>query len=56
MADQKADTLKRWSREQFKEEVARELGIDLKELAFPAQDINRLEQNLHSDGETAENP
>lgn len=47
---------RRLTRERFKEEVARELGIDLQNTPFPERDIQKLEQDLHADGEAESEP
>lgn len=49
-------TLRRFTQERFKEEVARELGIDLNATGFPERDIQKLEADLHADGESETEP
>ncbi len=51
MADNPNPLKKRWTREQFKEEVAQELGIDISTARFPRKVIDRLEQDLHGEEE-----
>lgn len=41
----------RLTQERFKEEVARELGIDLTDTGFPRRHIIKLERDLRTDGE-----
>ncbi|NMP22110.1 hypothetical protein [Sulfobacillus harzensis] len=41
-------TIRELTQEKFQEEVARELGIDLNNAAFPERDIRRLENTLHA--------
>jgi hypothetical protein len=41
-------SLKRLTRERFKQEVARELGIDLTNAGFGKQNVQKLEQDLHA--------
>lgn len=48
---QPSSSLKRLTRERFKEEVARELGIDLTSTGFPRREINQLEQDFQADHE-----
>ncbi len=43
--------LQRLTQERFKEEVARELGIDLNDTEFPRRHITKLERDLRADGE-----
>ncbi len=47
----KSAPLQRLTQERFKEEVARELGIDLNDTGFPQRHINKLERDLRADGE-----
>lgn len=52
MADKETPSKKRWTREQFKEEVAQELGIDISTARVPRKEVNRLEQDLHGEDDT----
>ena len=54
--ESKAAPLRRLTRERFKEEVARELGIDLNTAGYPQRDIPKLERDLHADGEAETEP
>ena len=57
MADKTGrEPLRRLTRERFKEEVARELGIDLNTAGVPQRDIQKLELDLHADGEAETEP
>lgn len=50
------ESLKRFTQQQFQEEVARELGIDLNSTTFPNRDVKNLENDLHHDAAEEESP
>lgn len=43
-------SLRQLTQQQFQEEVARELGIDLNNTTIPRRDMRQMEENLHADG------
>ncbi|MCL5116424.1 MAG: hypothetical protein M1272_04675 [Firmicutes bacterium] len=49
-------SIRQLTREKFQEEVARELGIDLNGATLPNRDIQKLENDLHANGEEATEP
>lgn len=52
----KQQTIRQLTRQRFQEEVARELGIDIHGAGFPEPKVQKLERDLHADGEDESQP
>ncbi len=52
----KQQTIRQLTRQRFQEEVARELGIDIHGAGFPEAKAQKLERDLHADGEGESQP